>query len=41
LDPSEFNIGNFEKRLKRADPWKDFFKQRQSLDKATKALQKL
>jgi bifunctional non-homologous end joining protein LigD len=41
LDPSEFNIGNFAKRLKRADPWKDFFKQRQSLEKATKALQKL
>lgn len=41
LDPSEFNIGNFAKRLKRADPWKDFFKQRQSLDKAIKALQKL
>jgi bifunctional non-homologous end joining protein LigD len=41
LDPSEFNIGNFAKRLKRTDPWKDFFKQRQSLDKAIKALQKL
>jgi bifunctional non-homologous end joining protein LigD len=41
LDPSEFNIGNFAKRMKRADPWKDFFKQRQSLDKAMKALQKL
>jgi bifunctional non-homologous end joining protein LigD len=41
LDPSEFNIGNFAKRLKTADPWKDFFKQRQSLDKAINALQKL
>jgi bifunctional non-homologous end joining protein LigD len=41
LDPSEFNIGNFAKRLKRADPWKDFFKQRQSLDRALKGLQKL
>ena len=41
LDPSQFNIGNFAKRLKRADPWEDFFKQRQSLDKAIKALQKL
>ena len=41
LDPSEFNIGNFAKRLNRADPWKDFFKQRQALDKAIKALQKL
>lgn len=41
LDPSEFNIGNFAKRLNRADPWKDFFKQRQSLDKAIAAMQKL
>ncbi|HEY4838768.1 MAG TPA: hypothetical protein VIH72_09180, partial [Candidatus Acidoferrales bacterium] len=41
LDPSEFNIVNFAKRLKRADPWKDFFKQRQSLDKAINALRKL
>jgi bifunctional non-homologous end joining protein LigD len=41
LDPSEFNIGNFAKRLKRADPWKDFFKYRQSLGSAIKALEKL
>ena len=41
LNPSEFNIGNLANRMKRADPWKDFFKNRQSLDKAIKALQKL
>jgi len=31
LDPSEFNLGNYKKHLARADAWKDFFKQRQSL----------
>ena len=25
LDPGDFNLGNFEKRLARADPWEDFF----------------
>lgn len=41
LDPSEFNIGNFAKRLKRADPWSDFFESRQSLETAAKKLGKL
>jgi bifunctional non-homologous end joining protein LigD len=41
LDPTDFNIGNFAKRLKHADPWKDFFRRRQSLDSAMKAVQKL
>jgi bifunctional non-homologous end joining protein LigD len=41
LDPSEFNIGNFAKRLKRADPWADFFESRQSLKTAAKKLGKL
>jgi bifunctional non-homologous end joining protein LigD len=31
LDPSGFNLGNFEKALAGPDPWKDFFKSRQSL----------
>jgi bifunctional non-homologous end joining protein LigD len=31
LDPSNFNLGNFEKVLAGPDPWKDFFKSRQSL----------
>ena len=31
LDPSDFNLGNFEKALAGPDPWKDFFKSRQSL----------
>jgi DNA primase len=31
LDPSDFNLGNYKKHLSRADPWKNFFKSRQSL----------
>jgi bifunctional non-homologous end joining protein LigD len=41
LVPSDFNIGNFAERLKRADPWANFFASRQSLAPATKLLQKL
>jgi bifunctional non-homologous end joining protein LigD len=41
LIPSEFNLGNFEKRLKRADPWKGFFENRQSLKGATRLLGRL
>lgn len=41
LIPSDFNMGNFAKRLKRADPWSDFFKNRQSLKEATRLLCKL
>ena len=38
LDPSRFNLGNFEKRLAEPDPWKDFFRRRQSLTTAMRAL---
>jgi bifunctional non-homologous end joining protein LigD len=31
LDPSAFNLGNYERVLARPDPWKDFFRSRQSL----------
>ena len=31
LDPSDFNLGNYKKRLSGADPWKNFFESRQSL----------
>jgi bifunctional non-homologous end joining protein LigD len=31
LDPSKFNLGNYEKVLAGPDPWKDFFKSRQAL----------
>jgi bifunctional non-homologous end joining protein LigD len=41
LAPSDFNLGNFEKRLERPDPWADFFTARQSLDRALKALRRL
>jgi len=41
LDPSSFNLGNFRARLKRADPWSDFFATRQSLKTATARLKKL
>ncbi len=41
LVPSSFNIGNFAQRAKRADPWADFFRSRQSLDKAMKQIAKV
>ena len=41
LEPSDFNLGNFEERLKRADPWADFFGSRQDLKPAMKALKGL
>ncbi|HKB70787.1 MAG TPA: non-homologous end-joining DNA ligase [Thermoanaerobaculia bacterium] len=31
LDPARFNLGNFEKRLASADPWKGFWKSRQTV----------
>jgi bifunctional non-homologous end joining protein LigD len=39
LDPSKFNLGNYKKGLAGPDPWKDFFKSRQSL-RLTGALSK-
>lgn len=41
LLPTAFNIGNFTERTRRADPWSDFFRNRQSLTAATKSLSKL
>jgi bifunctional non-homologous end joining protein LigD len=41
LDPGEFNIATFEKRLARTDPWADFFKSRQDLKPALVALKRL
>jgi len=38
LDPSHFNLGNFEKHLAGPDPWRDFFKKRHSFGEAVKAL---
>jgi bifunctional non-homologous end joining protein LigD len=41
LKPSDFHIGNFGKRLAGRDPWADFFRSRQSLAKAIKAVRSL
>jgi len=41
LDPSEFNLGNYTKRLSAADPWQEFFKNRQPLAAAINALKKI
>jgi bifunctional non-homologous end joining protein LigD len=41
LVPSEFNMGNFGKRLERADPWSDFFAARQPLKDAIRLLSRL
>ncbi len=41
LVPSHFNIGNFNHRLTRKDPWEDFFRSRQSLKDATRLLNRL
>jgi bifunctional non-homologous end joining protein LigD len=38
LDPSDFNLGNFAQRMKRKDPWADFFSNRQTLTKAMRLL---
>ena len=31
LDPARFNLGNYERRLREPDPWKDMLRHRQSL----------
>ena len=41
LVPSDFNLGNYEKRLDAPDPWKDFFASRQSIKRAVKAVNKI
>jgi bifunctional non-homologous end joining protein LigD len=41
LDPTTFNLGNFRERLKRKDPWADFFESRQNFAAASKRLDKL
>jgi bifunctional non-homologous end joining protein LigD len=40
-DPAKFNIKNFAARVKKNDPWADFFRQRQSLKAAIKRLGRL
>ena len=41
LDPAKFNIGNYADWSKRADPWKDFFRQPQDFAKAVRLAGKL
>ena len=41
LDPSTSNLGNFRARLKKKDPWSDFFSSRQSISAASTKLKKI
>jgi hypothetical protein len=41
LIPSDFNMRNLAEWAKRADPWAEFFENRQSLRDAVRALKKL
>ncbi len=41
LVPSDFNLGNFGKRLEGSDPWENFFRTRQSLKDAMAAVRRL
>jgi bifunctional non-homologous end joining protein LigD len=41
LDPGTFNISNFAQRLKKPDPWEDFWRSRQDLKPAIVALKRL
>jgi bifunctional non-homologous end joining protein LigD len=41
LDPTDFNLANFQQRAGRADPWQDFFRNRQSLKDAARLVTKL
>ena len=34
LNPAGFNLGNFRARMKKKDPWADFFRSRQTITKA-------
>jgi bifunctional non-homologous end joining protein LigD len=38
LDPARFNLGNVQKRLEQPDPWEGFFRRRQPLTAAIRAL---
>ena len=41
LNPAIFNLGNFKDRLKKKDPWSDFFSNRQSLTTAMARLKQI
>jgi bifunctional non-homologous end joining protein LigD len=41
LDPGDFNMANFDRRLAKPDPWGEFWKHRQDLKSALAALKRL
>jgi bifunctional non-homologous end joining protein LigD len=41
LDPASFHIGNLVARVAEHDPWRDFFRRRQSLERALRAVRSL
>jgi len=41
LRPTDFNLGNFGRRARLADPWKDFFRSRQALPDAQRLLSRI
>jgi bifunctional non-homologous end joining protein LigD len=41
IEPAQFNIKNFGQRMAKKDPWRDFFRSRQSLAPAISKLKKL
>ena len=41
IDPAQFNLGNFAKRMKAKDPWADFFDKRANLNDALKRVKSL
>ncbi len=41
LDPASFNITNMRERAARTDPWRGFFRRRQSLERAMRAVRSL
>jgi bifunctional non-homologous end joining protein LigD len=41
LDPKRFHLGNFGKELAKKDPWADFWKSRQPLERAMEAVKRL
>jgi bifunctional non-homologous end joining protein LigD len=41
LDPNKFNLSNYREKIRRPDPWKDFWATRQSLTRALRAVRSL
>ena len=41
MDPADFNITNAVARLEKTDPWHDFFRRRQALGPALRAVRSL